>query len=161
VNLMPPQELLCPDHLATEFTASYKLPRSVPTYDKAGGIFTAWTRYQTQHIVGALQIDTLQISQRLFRTVEGAEQFYTVNTQPGRPFLLDGLPYLGTIDAQKAMLFGWEKVLEFQKVQVDDVFDSDLLRAKQPCMLLCAFWRQANVICKLMAYIMGTSTGSA
>jgi hypothetical protein len=161
VNLMPPQELLCPDHLQTEFTASYKLPRSVPTYDNAGGIFTQWTRYQTQHIVGALPIDTLQISQRVFRTVDGAENFHDVNTAPGRPFFLDGLPYLCTVDERDAMLFGWEKVLEFQKVQIDDQFDSDIIKTKEPCMLLCAVWRQENVICRIMAYILEEVDGIA
>jgi hypothetical protein len=117
-------------------------------------VTSEWARFQTQHIAGALQIDTLQISQRVFRTVDGAEMFYSVNSQPGRPFLLDGLPYLSTIEVRDAQLFGWEKVLEFQKVQIDDVFDSDVMRTKKPCMVLCAFWRQENVVCKLMAYML-------
>jgi hypothetical protein len=213
VNLMPPQELLAPDHLATEFNGSYKFARSVPSYDVCGGIWMQWTRYMTQHIPGALPIDTLQIAQRVFRTVEGAQQYLDINSKPGRPMVLDGLPYLGThqirfkdfvhdqssdwvteldrwkreyhraktreqrdrandatervtgmdidgdgmiggVDHIDVQLYGWEKVLEFQKVQVDNVFDSDVIKANKPCMLLCAFWRQENVICKLMTYIL-------
>ena len=67
---------------------------------------------------------------------------------------IDGDGMIGGVDHIDVQLYGWEKVLEFQKVQVDNVFDSDVIKANKPCMLLCAFWRQENVICKLMTYIL-------
>jgi len=141
VSLLPPP---ADGYELVDGAFAFKFPKEKGAYDANGGCWSQAVSYKRRAPGGP---ERLTVSQRVFRTKQGAEQYLR---DPDAHALVEGLPKLGPLGVATA--FGWDRILEFPQLPISDEFQPDDQVKEAPCLFLCAVWARDCVVCKLLGY---------